>query len=217
MEDLVFEQMLAIVETLYSNPLFELFLHSSSWKDIPEYTKIIKNPMDLDTIKKKLKAKAYKSIDQWKFDVEIIFQNAKVFNKGLTLYVNLAIKCQEIFQNLYDNSKLVPKNKSKLEYSKLFKDLEALFSKAPSSIGSLFTERDAYKPEEMRDLNEDDDQKLISYVEKISKESELLKFHQILQYFNVTPENAPSSCLEFNIDKIPIECKRYLLSSIPSK
>jgi chromatin structure-remodeling complex subunit RSC1/2 len=48
---------------------------------MPEYYAEIKTPMALDMIKKKLKRKKYVSIEQFMKDMEVMFENAKVYNQ----------------------------------------------------------------------------------------------------------------------------------------
>uniref|UniRef100_A0A0K8W8G6 Bromodomain adjacent to zinc finger domain protein 2B n=2 Tax=Bactrocera latifrons TaxID=174628 RepID=A0A0K8W8G6_BACLA len=76
---------LAICKTL----LGEMELHEDSWpfllpvntKQFPTYRKIIKNPMDLSTIKKRLQDLTYKSREDFCVDVRQIFDNCEMFNE----------------------------------------------------------------------------------------------------------------------------------------
>jgi chromatin structure-remodeling complex subunit RSC1/2 len=47
---------------------------------MPEYFAEIKQPIALDMIKKKLKRKKYTSVDQFMRDIELMFENAKLYN-----------------------------------------------------------------------------------------------------------------------------------------
>lgn len=47
----------------------------------PEYYKHIKHPMDINTIKEKLKDKAYKTKEQFAYDCRLIFDNCEFFNE----------------------------------------------------------------------------------------------------------------------------------------
>uniref|UniRef100_A0A0X3PAH0 Bromodomain adjacent to zinc finger domain protein 2A n=1 Tax=Schistocephalus solidus TaxID=70667 RepID=A0A0X3PAH0_SCHSO len=69
----------------------DLISHEASWpfrrpvssKDVPLYRKVIKRPIDLSTILKRLsdeKARTY-SLDEWLCDVRLIFRNCEVFNE----------------------------------------------------------------------------------------------------------------------------------------
>ncbi|XP_036331585.1 proline-rich protein 36-like [Rhagoletis pomonella] len=76
---------LAICKTL----LGEMELHEDSWpfllpvntKQFPTYRKIIKNPMDLSTIKKRIQDLTYKSREDFCVDVRQIFDNCEMFNE----------------------------------------------------------------------------------------------------------------------------------------
>ncbi|XP_017069083.1 bromodomain adjacent to zinc finger domain protein 2B isoform X3 [Drosophila eugracilis] len=76
---------LAVCKTL----LGEMELHEDSWpfllpvntKQFPTYRKIIKTPMDLSTIKKKLLDLSYKSREDFCVDVRQIFDNCEMFNE----------------------------------------------------------------------------------------------------------------------------------------
>ena len=62
------------------------FLFPVNTKQFPTYKKVIKTPMDVATIKKKLdlppgNAAAYKSRDEYVEDVRLIFSNCEVFNE----------------------------------------------------------------------------------------------------------------------------------------
>ncbi|XP_055539532.1 uncharacterized protein LOC129726625 isoform X4 [Wyeomyia smithii] len=69
--------------------LEEMEVHEDSWpfllpvntKQFPTYRKIIKYPMDLSTIKKRLQDMVYKSRDDFIADVRQIFDNCEVFNE----------------------------------------------------------------------------------------------------------------------------------------
>ncbi|XP_031616444.1 bromodomain adjacent to zinc finger domain protein 2B isoform X2 [Contarinia nasturtii] len=69
--------------------LEEMELHEESWpfllpvntKQFPTYKKIIKHPMDLSTIKKRIQDMHYKSRDDFIADVRLIFDNCEMFNE----------------------------------------------------------------------------------------------------------------------------------------
>ena len=57
------------------------FLFPVNSKQFPTYKKIIKNPIDIDTIKKKLEAGSYKGKEDFRKDMRLIFANCEVFNE----------------------------------------------------------------------------------------------------------------------------------------
>jgi len=76
---------MSVCQTLLS----ELGGHDESWpflnpvntKQFPTYKKIIKSPMDINTIKKKLNEGSYKVREEFKEDVQLIFTNCKRYNE----------------------------------------------------------------------------------------------------------------------------------------
>jgi len=76
---------LSVCHTLLS----ELGGHDESWpfltpvntKQFPTYKKIIKTPMDISTIRKKLNDGMYKLRDEFKEDVNLMFRNCEIFNE----------------------------------------------------------------------------------------------------------------------------------------
>ncbi|CAB3241680.1 unnamed protein product [Arctia plantaginis] len=71
------------------NLLMEMECHEHAWpfllpvntKQFPQYKKVIKCPMDLSTIKRKLQDNIYKCKEEFASDVRLIFSNCEVFNE----------------------------------------------------------------------------------------------------------------------------------------
>ena len=63
------------------------FLHPVDFKrlGIPMYPIIIKNPMDLGTIKKKLKQRTYRSLHEFIMDVQLVWTNCKCYNDAASV------------------------------------------------------------------------------------------------------------------------------------
>ena len=72
-----------IVETLKDRyEVSYLFLKPVSKKEAPDYLDIIERPMDLSTIKEKVRKMEYKSREQFRHDVWQIAYNAHKYNDG---------------------------------------------------------------------------------------------------------------------------------------
>ncbi|ODQ56574.1 hypothetical protein SAICODRAFT_87468 [Saitoella complicata NRRL Y-17804] len=56
------------------------FLNRVSKREAPDYHTIVKNPMDLGTVMKKLKALQYKSKEEFVHDLELIWNNCLLYN-----------------------------------------------------------------------------------------------------------------------------------------
>nr|XP_024218419.1 bromodomain adjacent to zinc finger domain protein 2B isoform X4 [Halyomorpha halys] len=71
----------AILDDLESHEDAWPFLIAVNTKQFPTYRKIIRNPMDLQTISKRLSHNEYKSRDDFVSDVRLIFDNCETFNE----------------------------------------------------------------------------------------------------------------------------------------
>ena len=68
--------------------------HPSSWpfrkpvniRKVPDYLNVIKEPMDLQKVQKKLLDKIYKTKEDFKNDIIKIFDNARTFNDEKSVY-----------------------------------------------------------------------------------------------------------------------------------
>ena len=75
-------------QTLCRTLLNDLTRHEHAWpfleqvdeKAYPRYYEVIKNPMDLGTIKNKMKNKQYETKEQFAYDCRLIFDNCEYFN-----------------------------------------------------------------------------------------------------------------------------------------
>ncbi|KAK2093609.1 Transcription intermediary factor 1-alpha [Saguinus oedipus] len=71
---------------------------------VPDYYKIIKNPMDLSTIKKRLKDYSmYSKPEDFVADFRLIFQNCAQFNEPDSEVANAGIKLENYFGELLKN------------------------------------------------------------------------------------------------------------------
>jgi hypothetical protein len=94
-----------ILKQLMSKPISIAFNVpvNSQLLNIPEYHNIIKHPMDLDTIRDKLRNNMYKDIRQFAEDVRLTFRNATTFNPvGHIIYINATTLLQEFETLLFD-------------------------------------------------------------------------------------------------------------------
>lgn len=67
-----------------------------------DYPDIIKNPMDLSTVEKKLKARKYEAVDDFVSDINLIFSNCYLYNGPpgpMAVVSQHAEKLEEVFKN----------------------------------------------------------------------------------------------------------------------
>ena len=76
------------------------------WKKlgIPDYPKVIKKPMDLSKVDKKLGRGDYATAELFMMDVQLIFANAKTFNAEGSQIYEMADNVENTFMELYNTS-----------------------------------------------------------------------------------------------------------------
>ena len=62
---------------------------------MPEYYVEIKNPLAVDTIKKRIKRKKYQSVEHFLKDVDLMFDNAKLYNEDESQIYQIAVELQQ--------------------------------------------------------------------------------------------------------------------------
>ncbi|RPB27176.1 Bromodomain-domain-containing protein, partial [Terfezia boudieri ATCC MYA-4762] len=94
------DTMMKIIDSLLSSvdkngdTMFDDFRNLVSRKDYPEYYKIIKEPMSLNTIRKRILAHRYTGWSEFERDMELIIQNARTFNEEESFIVRAALELQ---------------------------------------------------------------------------------------------------------------------------
>ncbi|RYP15337.1 hypothetical protein DL765_005771 [Monosporascus sp. GIB2] len=76
----------------------------------PDYYAMIKNPIALDAIKRKAKRKKYQNVDQALRDLDLMFDNAKLYNEETSRLYKDAVELQRQAHLLADQEKARPDN-----------------------------------------------------------------------------------------------------------
>jgi hypothetical protein len=103
----------------------------------PNYLTIVKNPMDFGTMKKKLSESKYNSVQEFIDDIQLICDNAKLFNGSTSMY---GLFCNDIMAEVHkqysekSNSVLEEWYKSLLQ---AIQDIERLLQEVPIEITTV--------------------------------------------------------------------------------
>lgn len=87
--------------------------------ELPDYYAAIRNPIALDTIKKKHKRKKYQTLDQVLQDLELMFENAKEYNEEDSEVYRDAVELAKQARILADQEKAKPDEDFRDEDGKL--------------------------------------------------------------------------------------------------
>jgi chromatin structure-remodeling complex subunit RSC1/2 len=101
------------------NPLVAPFERLPDKVIVPDYYQIIANPIALDSIKKKAKRKKYQTVDQALSDLELMFDNAKLYNEDDSEVYEAAVQLQQQARVLAEQEKLKPDDDFRDEDGKL--------------------------------------------------------------------------------------------------
>mmetsp|Transcript_3907 Transcript_3907/g.6121 ORF Transcript_3907/g.6121 Transcript_3907/m.6121 type:complete len:219 (+) Transcript_3907:41-697(+) len=98
-----FDDFLKIVYGLLAKPDADPFREPVDWEAIGllDYPDIVKQPMDLGTLKRKLQKNMYKSIDEAARDMRLIWTNCMTYNQDGSEYYHLADTFAKTFEEKY--------------------------------------------------------------------------------------------------------------------
>ncbi|OHT04811.1 Bromodomain containing protein [Tritrichomonas foetus] len=147
------EECLKFTTSLISHPLSQLFRKPYKPVDsTDDYFEIVKNPMDLSTIKSKLTKNEYSSLQKWENDMNLIFENAILYNGENHLLGCISLfykkKLKKFLSNLENNN---PRNFEKTTKN-LYNVVLSLVREIPDEAGIKY---DYEPPVDRGDFNKE--------------------------------------------------------------
>ncbi|BFZ24166.1 hypothetical protein BsWGS_27204 [Bradybaena similaris] len=88
----------SILNELRSLPDIQLFLFPVNQKEVPDYYRIIKRPMDMQTMREQVRQKRYRSREDFLTDLNQIVENSKLYNGGQHL---LTLSAQALLDHCF--------------------------------------------------------------------------------------------------------------------
>lgn len=156
-----------LVHSFYQKPDAEPFREEVNWKmlGLHDYPTIIKHPMDLGTVKKKLAANAYATVFDCHGDVRLVWNNCMTYNQdGSDFFIlaqTLSKKWEERFQKLVQDFGLGVGGNSKstnvvsLEDKRAFAKL--LYKLTKEDLGKIVVDLDNKSPQALvKNVTEDE-------------------------------------------------------------
>lgn len=71
----------------------------------PDYYELVKDPVDLTTMKRRVSAGEYLTIEQFVQDTEKMLDNCRIYNKGDTVYCKMADKLEQFISPFLEQLK----------------------------------------------------------------------------------------------------------------
>mmetsp|Transcript_13569 Transcript_13569/g.19940 ORF Transcript_13569/g.19940 Transcript_13569/m.19940 type:complete len:199 (-) Transcript_13569:198-794(-) len=129
------KQLERIVTKFYKMHESEPFLAPVDWRGLglPDYPKIIKKPMDLGTVKNKLKTGRYHSLQDCADDVRLVWKNCMKYNKEDSEIYQVAERLSKKFEDLYAGIETIrpPSLEDRQRFSR------DLYRLSPEQLGTL--------------------------------------------------------------------------------
>lgn len=84
-----------IIDQLVTKDTLEIFLEPVDVTEVPDYAAVIKNPIDLGTMREKLIKGFYGSIDDLETDFSLMIRNCLLYNDKDTIFYKMGVKMKE--------------------------------------------------------------------------------------------------------------------------
>mmetsp|Transcript_67362 Transcript_67362/g.179840 ORF Transcript_67362/g.179840 Transcript_67362/m.179840 type:complete len:382 (+) Transcript_67362:95-1240(+) len=99
LRSIIADALAAVIKTEPSWP----FREEVRAEDVPDYHTVIKDPIALSTMQKRLSEGFYKTIDQFKSDINLMVENCKEFNPKESVYCECAMQVQRFVDEYLRN------------------------------------------------------------------------------------------------------------------
>jgi hypothetical protein len=179
---------------------------------IPDYPKIITEPMDISTIEKKLKDHEYSAYSQFENDVRKIWSNAMKYNPSHSQIYSMTLDIQRYFEKINSEEQEMHKlNKMKnkmLIYEKKANNLQTKGGSQRSSKSSTYKNQSIEQP-----LTYQEKKNLSTMIRSLETEH-LLGVWEIVSEGN---DQIKDNEIEFDIETLPVRKARELEKYVQSK
>jgi hypothetical protein len=194
------ERARAITDSLMKHRFATIFLEPvDPIRDhAPDYHDVIKNPMDLQTISRKLNENAYANWQAWAADVELIFDNCVTYN-GDSIFGDIAKFMKVHFQKLLIPLKLQNYEGWIEESQHIFQRVTTCLKNPPTILkktlsGGIEDPRDTFSEPELENL---------ALKLSLLNAPDVFPVFQILAIFGVDLWGAKGRKAELNIKTLP--------------
>ncbi|XP_005938384.1 bromodomain-containing protein 1 isoform X2 [Haplochromis burtoni] len=85
----------AVLSQLQEKDQYSIFAQPVSIKEVPDYLDIIKNPIDFSTMRKRIDAHFYRSLEEFEADFDLIISNCMTYNAKDTFFYKAAQRMQD--------------------------------------------------------------------------------------------------------------------------
>ncbi|KAK7333486.1 hypothetical protein VNO80_30260 [Phaseolus coccineus] len=95
-----------ILDKLQKKDTYGVFAEPVDPEELPDYHDVIDHPMDFATVRKKLAAESYTTLEQFESDIFLICSNAMQYNAAETIYHKQARSIQELGRKKFEKLRI---------------------------------------------------------------------------------------------------------------
>ncbi|KAM6973637.1 bromodomain-containing protein 1-like [Aplochiton taeniatus] len=85
----------ALLDQLQEKDQYRIYAQPVNIKEVPDYLDHIKNPMDFSTMRKRVDAMGYQSLDEFEADFNLVISNCMTYNSKDTFFYKAAVRMQD--------------------------------------------------------------------------------------------------------------------------
>lgn len=93
-----------VLDSLYAKDTGEIFTEPVDPDEVPDYMDVVKEPMDLSTMRRKLRDGEYASLDEMEADFNLMIQNCLAYNNKDTIFYRAGVRmrdqCITVFKSI---------------------------------------------------------------------------------------------------------------------
>lgn len=152
------ESCLQIMDKVMKRPCAALFLEpvDPERDGAPNYYNVVKRPVDLGTIRKRLENDEYSNIGAWNRDMNLIWGNAEKFNGKDSIPCLLAKEIQRAYEKEFKQIKALDLHKWAQEVSNLKDHLDNLLDSPPDPVTKFATISEKPDPNQLKPFTDEE-------------------------------------------------------------
>ena len=206
------ELMVKLTNLMFDSPACSIFRDPvDPERDIvPTYFDVIKNPIDLGKIKKRVYENYYQNIDDWVKDINLVFDNAILFNGQYSVITNIAQCMKAKFEKKYHKLFIRPEEWN-ARINEIFSKLNIQMKLAPGILKREFEGKRFTGPMTPREL-----QKLADSASSLTDINEVLQMVQLLNAFGIKLDSKKDD-VSVVLKNIPNDAQQALLTFVKDK
>ena len=179
------ETCLEIMDNVMRRPCAALFLEpvDPDRDGAPNYYSVVKKPVDLGTIRKKLQNDEYQSVAAWNREMSLVWGNAEKFNGKESYLSMIALEIKKNFEKEFRKIKTLTLQKWSQTVSDLKDSLDNLLDTPPEPVTKFATISEKPDPNQLKAFT---DEEMDSFIKAsmllTSKQDEKKMLHIIRLY-----------------------------------